>query len=211
MTNLLWLANASLTCVEDAKTILPMIDQNLSVVHPDLNEHGYVKTPTAVSFTGHRPERLGGYDEELPLIQEVKKHLRNVITIFNKLGYKTFISGAALGVDQWAAEAVIEAKLNLILAIPHKGYGDNWPDFSQRRLVEIQKHANSVYVCEGGYSKEKTHLRNLFMIHNSKHVIAVWDGNRDGGTASAVRHARKEGRKIFNFNPITKKVGWLDE
>lgn len=55
----------------------------------------------AVSFTGHRPERLGGYDKAHPKNQKVIEFLRKAIAKARDDGFEEFISGGALGVDQW--------------------------------------------------------------------------------------------------------------
>jgi uncharacterized phage-like protein YoqJ len=67
-------------------------------------------------------------------------------------------------------------------------------------------------VCKGGYFDEngnpqkwKNFERNKWMSDNSEVVIAVWDGGKEGGTASAVRNAKKKGQKVIRFNPVTKQ------
>lgn len=72
-------------------------------------------------FTGHRPEKLSLYENEVkPLLE---KAIDNAIAD----GYVTFITGMAKGTDIWAAEIVLEKKkhntaLHLICAIPHPGF-----------------------------------------------------------------------------------------
>ena len=68
---------------------------------------------STVCFTGHRPEALGGYDETTGINVEVRKFLAEAVTLAILKGYKTFISGGALGVDQWAAEECPEAEAGL--------------------------------------------------------------------------------------------------
>jgi uncharacterized phage-like protein YoqJ len=167
----------------------------------------------AVSFTGHRPERLGGYDRHHPTNQIVRNWLREVIQRLQKEGYEEFICGGALGIDQWAADIILELGFKLVLAIPYEDYGSNWPDESQKCLAEQRAKASRVVmVCKGGYFDEngnpqkwKNFERNKWMSDNSEVVIAVWDGGKEGGTASAVRNAKKKGQKVIRFNPVTKQ------
>ena len=64
----------------------------------------------SVSFTGHRPNKLGGYDEKCNKIVDIKNALLyDIIRAYEK-GYTNFISGMAIGVDTWAAEAVIRLR-----------------------------------------------------------------------------------------------------
>jgi hypothetical protein len=109
----------------------------------------------AVSFTGHRPERLGGYDRHHPTNQIVRNWLREVIQRLQKEGYEEFICGGALGIDQWAADIILELGFKLVLAIPYEDYGSNWPDESQKCLAEQRAKASRVVmVCKGGYFDE---------------------------------------------------------
>lgn len=158
-----------------------------------------------VSFTGHRPSRLGGYDKRVGVNADVCTFLKSAIERLKAEGAEDFISGAALGVDQWAAEIVLELGLNLTLALPFAGYGENWPLESRQHLEELKKKANRVViVCEGEYKPHKNHERNKWMLDNSQVVVAVWDGGTEGGTASAIRGVKKAGKRVLRFNPMTK-------
>lgn len=168
--------------------------------------------PKAVSFTGHRPERLGGYDKNHITNILVCAFLRQACERLRSEGYEDFISGGALGVDQWAAEIVLDMGLKLTIAIPFAAYGENWPPESRQILEDLKAKANRVVVvCEGSYFDEKgkpqhwkNHKRNQWMGDNGNAVIAVWDGGEKGGTASAVRYSKKIGNRFIRYNPLTK-------
>lgn len=167
----------------------------------------------AVSFTGHRPEQLDGYDKSVGMNVGVCNFLYDIINRLRVEGYRKFISGGALGVDQWAAETVLEFPDNeLIFALPFADYGENWPIDAQQALAELKKKAKEVVVvCEGKYFENgkpqhwKNFKRNDWMKDNSDIVVAVYNGDEEGGTASAVRHAKKAGKRIIRYNPITKQ------
>jgi len=64
------------------------------------------------NFTGHRPNKLGGYDESTELNLWIKKSLmQSVIWCYHNFGTTEWISGGALGIDQWAAEIVLYLKI----------------------------------------------------------------------------------------------------
>ena len=94
-------------------------------------------------FTGHRPEKLGGYDESNPIADSVKESLKYVIEkLILEHNVTRFISGGALGVDQWAAEIVLELKtkhlgLILIIARPFPSQDFIWPTASKLRSKKI--------------------------------------------------------------------------
>ena len=63
------------------------------------------------AFTGYRPTKMPfGYDENDPRCIEFKARLRDTIETLIGEGYAHFISGGALGMDMFAAEAVLELK-----------------------------------------------------------------------------------------------------
>lgn len=157
-------------------------------------------------FTGHRPSVLSGsYDKDAPLNVKVRDFLRSTVQRLKAEGYRSFIAGGALGVDQWAAEVVLEdPELELTIALPFKDYGGNWPPESRKFLAEQCKRAKKVHVvCEGDYAAWKNHERNNWMVNNSELVVAVWNGSENGGTASCVRYATQKGKPMVRYNPVT--------
>ncbi len=165
----------------------------------------HARIDKAVSFTGHRPERLGGYGPN-PTKDDVCAFLKRAILRLRDEGFEEFISGAALGVDQWAADIALELGLNVTFALPFAGYGENWPQESRDYLEAQKKKAKRiVVVCEGEYKPHKNHFRNTWMLDNSAVVVAVWNGAPDGGTASACRGLKKSGKRYIRYNPDTKQ------
>ena len=58
--------------------------------------------------SGHRPQKLPfGFDETDPRCVDFKRRLCNSIEMMILEGYTHFISGGALGMDMYAAEAVL--------------------------------------------------------------------------------------------------------
>lgn len=161
-------------------------------------------TGKTVCFTGHRPNKLGGYNENNPIAKRVKDTLRTVIQNAIDKGYTHFISGGALGVDQWAAEIVLDLKsrgATLTIAVPHRGYGSNWTPQSKRRYEDIISRADEViYLSQEEYSPVLMQKRNEWMVDHSDVVIAVWDGT-SGGTCNCVRYAKSKKKPIKHINP----------
>ena len=62
-----------------------------------------------VAFTGYRPQKMPfGFDEQDERCVDFKKRLHDTIESFIWQGYQHFISGGALGMDMYAAEAVLD-------------------------------------------------------------------------------------------------------
>lgn len=151
-----------------------------------------------IAFTGHRPNKLGGYNPN-PLQTWVKDQIR--VYLQDRKPTKV-ISGMALGVDQWAAEIAISLEIPVIAAIPFVGQEKAWPQQSQlewRNL--IKKCERVVIVSEGGYSKQKMQIRNEWMVNNCTELCAIWNGTA-GGTGNCVKYAQNKQCKMYQVNPL---------
>ena len=181
---------------------------------------GMAKIKT-VCFTGHRPQKLGG-SEQTPIADFVKRSLRDAIERAIKRRIDTFISGGALGVDQWAAEIVLgiralkikesylrESNIKLIVAQPFPSQSAKWPQDARRRYDKIlQKADRIVAVSDDPYAAWKMQKRNEWMVDNSDAVIAIWDGT-PGGPANTVDYARKLGRSVLVIDPVKQTEKWI--
>lgn len=153
-----------------------------------------------VAFTGHRPNKIGGYKIPNPIYDHIASEIKKALKEINP---ERAISGMALGVDQWAAEICVELGIPFIVAIPFVGQESIWPQDSQdkyRRLLD--KAEETKIICEGGYAAKKMQIRNKWMIDNCDVLIAVWNGT-NGGTGNAVKYAQEINRKIYRINPKT--------
>lgn len=151
-----------------------------------------------VAFTGHRPDKLGGYklpnDTYIKVCRDIDKALR-------ELKPDKVITGMALGVDQWAAMIAYKLKIPFIAAIPFENQESNWPEKSQRAYRLLRKLAiEEVIVSPGSYSIDKMQTRNVWMVDNCNKLIAVWDGSK-GGTSNCVKYAESIDRDIYYINP----------
>lgn len=168
-------------------------------------------------FTGHRPNKLGGYSgEKAKTIQDaIFGCLTKVVSRAIDVGFDTFISGGALGIDQIGAEAVLYKKRNpnlshvkLIVARPFPSQACKWPKFSQEYFNSLCDQADSVIdVSPDPYSPEKMQIRNAWMVDNSDAVIAVWNKS-GGGTGNCVDYATSKFKPILVIDPYTLVEKW---
>jgi uncharacterized phage-like protein YoqJ len=151
-----------------------------------------------VSFTGHRPNKLGGYQIPNPIYTYIIQELNNILL---KLKPEKAISGMALGWDQWAAQTCIDLQIPFIAAIPFVGQEKIWPQTSKDIYnALLQKAVEQVIVCEGGYAAWKMQKRNEWMVDRSNIVIACFDGT-NGGTANCIRYAKEKNKELIIINP----------
>jgi uncharacterized phage-like protein YoqJ len=152
-----------------------------------------------VAFTGHRPQRLGGFKIPNPQYEKIYKQL---VESLQKLSPTEAITGMALGVDQWAVDACLELNIPYTAAVPFKGQEMMWPKESQQKYKEYLERAKEVVIVSpGAFSAKKMHLRNEWMVDRCDVLIAVWDGSSTGGTANCVGYAKQKGKKIIEIKP----------
>ena len=171
-------------------------------------------------FTGHRPNvfvdnnKFKDYNEAE---FNIKKLLtKSIIAAHTELHIINFISGGAVGVDQWAVECVLELKneypqFKLIIARPFPSQHIRWPIHVQDEYHEILKKADEVVsVSEDPYAAWKMHVRNEYMVNNSQLVIAVkYPEVTSGGTSACLQYAIRKTRTIWEINPRTEVINYI--
>lgn len=148
-----------------------------------------------VSGTGHRPDYLGGYDQETldNLVLVAKRALK-------ELDAKLVITGMAQGWDTALALAAWELRIPFHAYIPFLGQESKWPEKAQERFNWLLSKAEEVvFVCEPGYSPWKMHRRNEAMNEAADLVLALYDEAKPtGGTAGCVKDALKRNKPVKN-------------
>lgn len=144
--------------------------------------------------TGHRPDKLGGYNRLTHLRLE---GLARDYLLKNKP--KLVISGMALGWDQAWALAAHKLNIPIIAAIPCDNMYSKWPEKSQEIFLEILSFCKEIVnVSPGPYAAWKMQKRNEWMVDNCDKLIALYNGSK-GGTNNCVAYARTEKRTIVNL------------
>jgi len=161
-------------------------------------------------FFGHRPEKLA--EDEAT----VKAWLKEQIDIAISLGYTTFISGCAMGVDIWAGQIVLDfiadqrfemgsTNLHLIAATPWPGFANRWSDEWKKSYDDLLKNADLVVNVSKGYHNGVFQVRNEWMVDHSSRLIAYFNG-APGGTKNTIEYAGKKGIEVVTNNPVYEPV-----
>lgn len=154
-----------------------------------------IPTPdTSVAFTGHRTYR-----------DEAREQLSAALEALYNRGFRTFLSGMALGFDLAAAEAVVSLRgrhpgVRLVAAVPFRGQADRFPAAQRRRYEAILARADEVVVLADEYHRGCYARRNDFLVDHAAVVVAWYDGS-PGGTRYTVERARTRGREIVYLSP----------
>jgi hypothetical protein len=151
-------------------------------------------------FTGHRPDKLGGYGDDAfrSLVVVATGYLRMRA---DRGEVDECTSGMAQGWDQACAEACCILGLPWTAAIPFLGQESKWPAAARKRYDQlINKAARVQFVSPGNFAVWKLHKRNEWMVDASHKMVACWDGVRgQGGTAACIAYAEKVGKPYDNL------------
>lgn len=161
-----------------------------------------------IAGTGHRPNKLGGYDiyAHKKLIDFAKERL---------IEYQpsTIISGMALGWDTAIAEAAVDLDIPFHAYIPFRGQELRWPIATRATYNALLKKAQFVRVCsDGDYSPRAMQIRNQCMVDACDLLLALWNGT-PGGTANCVAYAVHQQKPCHNlwYDFSKEPQDWLTE
>lgn len=144
------------------------------------------------SGTGHRLELIG--------YENYNKLVDYIVSILPTYNATKIISGMALGFDQALAEAAIQLNIPFLAAVPFKGQEFVWPEEAKIKYNNILNRASEVIVvCEGGFETKKYFIRDQYLVNNADYVIALYNGQKNGGTAATVKYAKKQNKQISNI------------
>ena len=160
-----------------------------------------------LSFTGHRPEKIKGYNTNPQEVEmRVREALAEATKMFYRHGYRRFMTGMADGVDLWAADEILRAvergempEAEIVAVVPFKGHyrTTHNPELYERVLSEASE---VVFVCEVYHHNCYT-LRNDYLVDNASALIAYCEGVQ-GGTRYTVGRAKRAGLTVFDIvNP----------
>lgn len=163
-----------------------------------------------IAFTGHRPHKLGGYNDRTNFKSKFDKLVMKIFTdnFMNEFRNNNLeiITGMALGVDTWAAYFAISCKIPFRAYIPFSGQEKMWPTESQSMYRLLLTKASKIkYICDPGYAAWKMQKRNEAMINDCDILVAIWDGT-SGGTGNCVKYAQSIKKQIVRFNPLDYKI-----
>ena len=165
-------------------------------------------------LTGHRPHKLGGYNNsEIQNRIELKlaEVLDRALELANKMGKELIVlTGMALGSDQLWAKTALKKGIKVIAYVPFQGQHIRWPDHAQREYFSILDECHKVVHCsKAGYAAWKLYKRDRDMVDNADYCIAIWDGGEKGGTANTVVYAQNENKPLLHIHPFSLEEKWL--
>ena len=158
-----------------------------------------------VCFSGHRPEKLPGYDNKNKVVlQMIKSTLYFQIYQAIADGYRNFISGLARGTDLWAAEYVLDLKrqypdIRLIGAIPFPEHSSSFRGGDLWSFNNVAGQADEIVCTSQEYSRDCYKIRNQYMVDRSSRLIAVVSDYKSG-TGQTINYAKKQNLDLHIIN-----------
>ena len=156
-----------------------------------------------LGVTGRRPKYFPWrYDENDPRCIELKSDIYGIITEHINNGFDTFVCGMALGSDMYFAEAVLQAKNNypnirLVAEIPFAKQANKWTMESRNRYEKIRQQCDEWDIFSNTYDSRMFYERNKEIVNRSDKLLAIWDGDEEGGTSQTIGLAKDKGITII--------------
>lgn len=171
-----------------------------------------IKTSKTCCFSGHRPQSLPFWFSEnsitcLKLKSILKK---SIVQLIKKYEVYHFISGMALGIDQYAAEIVLELKsqypqITLECAIPCETQAMKWTEAQRDKYFSIIKQCDKETLVQKQYTSDCMQKRNEYMVKSSNFIIAVFN-RKPSGTYKTIELAKSLGKFIVIIDPFSLKI-----
>jgi ribonuclease HI len=138
-----------------------------------------------VLVTGHRPDRLGGYEPN-PASDAVREKVAAMLRAMVEVdGPLTVVSGLRLGAEQLGAEAALAEGLALVAVLPFPNPDAPWPAESRRWFADVVAAANTVITLEAEEPATKQMAgasigrRDAWLARNVDAAVVVWDQEDD--------------------------------
>lgn len=147
-----------------------------------------------IAGTGHRPQKLGGFSQELEdrLYLMAYDHLEEAKPTY-------LHTGLALGWDKALAYAAIDLGIPFVGHIPFEGQEKTWAKKAQDEYHEICDLADTLIVYSKTFDFAHYLKRDEGMVDCAGQVLALWNGEPKGGTHHTVRYATRVGVPVVNL------------
>lgn len=163
-----------------------------------------------IALTGHRPQKLDGYNLDTPYYKKMHQTLLTIIENAIKTHPDTTIwihSGMALGADTVWGFAAKSAKakypdiVKFYAEIPVMTQSNKWfKQIDKSRWQLLYELADDKTIYAEDYSPVVLQERNIGMIDHADSLIAIWDGSK-GGTGNAVKYAKSINKPVHYIRP----------
>ena len=145
------------------------------------------------------------FNESDPRCIDFKCRVKETIQALYDMGYRHFISGGALGMDMFAAEAVLELRAQhpdmiLEMVSPFDDQAARWSPKLRARHDRLFAQADITTATGHAYTRSAMFRRNHYLVDNADLLLAAYDG-QPGGTAMTCELARRYDVPVMKIKP----------
>jgi uncharacterized phage-like protein YoqJ len=167
--------------------------------------------------TGYKAHELGVFSDKHPGIKYIKKALEKRIAVLLDEGLEWVIISGQLGVELWAAEVVLEFKieypeLQLAIITPFLEQEKNWNEQKQEHYHSILEEADFVSsVTKREYEGPwQFKARNQFLLDHTDGMLIIYDEENEGTPKYILEEAEarmeKDGYELIIVNSYDLQV-----
>lgn len=171
-----------------------------------------MKDKVVISLTGHRPDKLAGYNLNQPYYHKLKSKLVAIIeSALEKSRFVECHSGMALGADTVWSMAILECKdkypdrIKFVAEIPDYNQPSRWIGKEDRERwqehIDRAEEINTYNQNDGKSYAYVLNQRNIGMISACDILIAIYNGDKTGGTANGVKDGVRLNKHIVTIHP----------
>ncbi|MDQ0299264.1 putative phage-like protein YoqJ [Salibacterium salarium] len=164
-----------------------------------------------LAVTGYKPQELGIFDPNAKEISYIKATLKSKIYGLLENGLEWIVISGQPGVEQWAAEVVIDLKmewsqLRLAVLPPFLHQDSIWPDHAKERYQRIIQSAD---YCEAISKKEydnpgQLRAKNDFIIMKTDALLLLYTEEQEGTPKyylEAAERRSQQGYPVYRITP----------
>lgn len=151
-----------------------------------------------IIITGYKPHELGIFNDKHPGISVIKKALEDYLRRLLDENLEWVILSGQQGVETWAAEVIIQLKLEFpqlkyALITPFLNQDAHWNEQKQEKYQYIASHADFITaVTNKAYEAPWQFIeKDKFIIANTDGLLLVYDEEHEGSPKYIKRLAEK--------------------
>lgn len=157
-------------------------------------------------FTGHRLTSLPKEYSHPLRVRMMQSLIALRVIEAARAGYRTFITGMALGADMLFADSVLdhadanpELGIRLVGVSPFAGEERRLSPEELTRYNSVKDRCHAFITLSSGYYNGCFAARNRFMVEHSSLLIALYHHDRSG-TSQTINMAKRKGLRIEQIN-----------
>lgn len=137
--------------------------------------------------TGYRSYELNVFDDKDPKITVIKYALKNYfVSLIEEGQLDWIITGANLGVEQWAAEVGLELgekyPVRTSIMIPYEEFANRWNEANQAKYINLKEKVDFFASTSSTPYQSPVQLRNYqnFMVQHTDRAMMIYDPEHPG-------------------------------